>query len=56
MVTKKQTDFHCVVVTPERVVLERAAEFAALPAWDAGPRLPTTTAPEWSWVARSSRG
>jgi F-type H+-transporting ATPase subunit epsilon len=29
-----QTGFHCVVVTPERVVLDTAAEFAALPAWD----------------------
>jgi F-type H+-transporting ATPase subunit epsilon len=28
------TGFHCVVVTPERVVLDRQAEFAALPAWD----------------------
>ena len=31
---KKETGFHCVVVTPERVVLETDAEFAALPAWD----------------------
>ena len=30
----RETDFQCVVVTPERVVLECEAEFAALPAWD----------------------
>ncbi len=30
----KDTGFKCVVVTPERVVLECDAEFAALPAWD----------------------
>lgn len=29
-----EKDFHCVVVTPERAVLECEAEFAALPAWD----------------------
>ena len=30
----KDSDFQCVVVTPERVVLEIDAQFAALPAWD----------------------
>ena len=30
----KEATFDCVVVTPERVVLETRAEFAALPAWD----------------------
>lgn len=30
----RETGFHCVVVTPERVVLDCEAEFAALPAWD----------------------
>ena len=30
----RETGFHCVVVTPERVVLDTEAEFAALPAWD----------------------
>ena len=30
----KETTFDCVVVTPERVVLECDAEFAARPAWD----------------------
>ena len=33
MATREAT-FDCVVVTPERVVLETSAEFAALPAWD----------------------
>jgi len=31
---KKETTFHCKVVTPERVVFDEAAEFVALPAWD----------------------
>lgn len=31
---KKETTFHCKVVTPERVVLDEKAEFVALPAWD----------------------
>jgi len=31
---KKETVFHCKVVTPERVVLDTEAEFVALPAWD----------------------
>jgi len=31
---KKETAFHCKVVTPERVVLDTEAEFVALPAWD----------------------
>jgi len=31
---KKETIFHCKVVTPERVVLDTEAEFVALPAWD----------------------
>jgi F-type H+-transporting ATPase subunit epsilon len=30
----KESGFHCVVVTPERVVLDCEADFAALPAWD----------------------
>ncbi len=30
----KDSGFKCVVVTPERVVLECDAEFVALPAWD----------------------
>jgi len=31
---KKETVFHCKVVTPEKVVLDTEAEFVALPAWD----------------------
>ena len=31
---KKESSFHCKVVTPERVVFDAPVEFVALPAWD----------------------